>query len=309
VDRPIQLGLSDLLALPAREVWMTLECAGNGRRAMHPRPPGLPWGFGAVGTGRFTGVPLSFLLDQAGLRSEAREVVFVGADRGSVESGDTVPYARSLPLHVARHSDTLVALALNGRPLRAAHGFPARLIVPGWYAMASVKWLVGIQVLDTAFDGFFQKDEYVYVETGSDPEPVTLMRVRSVIGTPADGAEVPPGFVEIAGSAWSGHPPVVEVEVSVDSGGSWHKAELGPAPSSNAARPWRYHVRLDAGSYTIMARATDHAGNTQPTDPIWNAHGYGNNVTHRVRLNVTGPSKGDEEDVRVVPRGSRPVPA
>src|SRR6266545_6676301 len=141
VDRPIQLGLSDLLALPAREVWMTLECAGNGRRAMLPRPPGLPWGFGAVGTGRFTGVPLSLLLDQMGLRSEAREVVFVGADRGPVESGDVVPFARSLPLDVARHPDTIVALALNGRPVRAEHGSPARLIVPGWYAMASVKWL------------------------------------------------------------------------------------------------------------------------------------------------------------------------
>jgi DMSO/TMAO reductase YedYZ molybdopterin-dependent catalytic subunit len=310
VDRPTRLRLRDLLGLPTREVWVTLECAGNGRRAMDPRPPGLPWGFGAVGTGRFTGVPLSLVLDQVGLRPEAREGVCVGADRGTLPSGDVVPFARSIPLDVANHPDTLVALALNGRPLRAEHGSPARLIVPGWYAMASVKWLVGVRVVDAPFEGFFQKDEYVYVEgEGADPRPVSLMQVRSVIGAPVDGAEFPPGSVEVAGTAWSGYPPVVEVEVSVDGGSSWHRAELGPAPSPYAARPWRCRVRLHAGSYTIMARATDHAGNTQPAEPVWNARGYGNNVTHRIRVTVTEAPTANRDDVPVVRRGSRPVPA
>jgi DMSO/TMAO reductase YedYZ molybdopterin-dependent catalytic subunit len=310
VERPTRFGLRELLALPAHEVWTTLECAGNGRRAMRPPPAGLPWGFGAVATGRFSGVPLAMLLDRAGLRSGATEVVFEGADRGAVETRDVVPFARSLPLDVARHPDTLVAHSLNGRALPIEHGFPARLIVPNWYAMASVKWLVEIRAVDTAFEGFFQKDDYVYAETATSTcaEPVSLMRVRAVIGTPADEDEVPPGAVEIAGTAWSGHPPVEVVEVSVDGGRTWDRAKLGPVPSPYAARPWRRTVQLDAGRYTIMARATDHVGNTQPIDPIRNARGYGNNVIQRVRLTVTEASKGRHDDVVIVRRGSRPVP-
>jgi DMSO/TMAO reductase YedYZ molybdopterin-dependent catalytic subunit len=311
VDRPTQLDLRELLALPAHEVWATLECAGNGRQAMRPPPPGLPWGFGAVATGRFSGVSLSVLLDRAGLRSGATEVVFEGADRGAVETGDVVPFARSLPLDVASHPDTLVAHSLNGRPLPFEHGFPARLIVPNWYAMASVKWLVDIRVVDGAFEGFFQKDEYTYAETAAStrPEPVSLMRVRAVIGIPADGDEVPPGAVEIAGTAWSGHSPVEVVEISLDGGGTWGRTQLAPVPSPYAARPWRCTVQLDAGRYTILARATDHAGNTQPIEPIRNARGYGNNVIHRVRVTVTEAPKGREDDVLIVRPRSRPVPA
>jgi DMSO/TMAO reductase YedYZ molybdopterin-dependent catalytic subunit len=199
---------------------------------------------------------------------------------------------------------------MNGLPLRAEHGFPARLVVPRWYAMASVKWLVEIRVLDAPFEGFFQKDEYVYVvdEERPSPRPVTLMRVRALIGTPEDGAEVLPGVLEIAGSAWSGHPPVTRVEVSVDGGDSWSEAELGPAPSSYAARPWRYQARVDSGSYFVVARATDRAGNTQPTVAPWNARGYGNNVTHGIRITVTSRPSGLDEG-RVIRQGSRPVPA
>lgn len=311
VNFPSRLGLSDLRALPGRELLVTLECAGNGRRAMKPVPPGLPWGFGAVGTARFTGVPLSLLLDRAEMFSEAEEVLFIGADRGRVESGEIVTFARSLPLEVARHPDTLVALAMNGRPLSAEHGFPARLIVPRWYAMASVKWLVGIRVLNAPFEGFFQSEDYLYVDPDrpSPPTRVTLMRVRALIGVPGDGAEVPPGPVEIAGTAWSGHPPVVRVDVSVDGGDSWREAELGPAPSPYAARSWRCHPRLAVGSYSIVARATDRAGNTQPIDALWNARGYGNNVTHRIRLHVTSARAAEHDDVRVIRHRSRHVPA
>lgn len=308
VEHPGRFALSELQRLPKRDLWVTLECAGNGRGAMKPLPPGLPWGFGAVGTARFTGVPLSLVLERAAPRSDAREVLFVGADRGRVESGEVVPFARSLPIEIARHPDTLVALAMNGRPLSPEHGFPARLIVPRWYAMASVKWLVGIQVLVAHFEGFFQKDDYVYTDdAGRSPsEPVSLMRVRSVIGTPADGAEVSLGSVEIAGTAWSGHPPVVLVEVSADGGSSWHRAKLGPAPSPYAARPWRCLLRLDSpGSYSVVSRATDQAGYTQPTDPFWNARGYGNNVTHRIRLNVTITRGSEGDEVRIIRPGSR----
>jgi DMSO/TMAO reductase YedYZ molybdopterin-dependent catalytic subunit len=288
VARPLQFGLDELLALPSQDVWMTLECAGNGRRAMDPAPPGLPWGFGAVGTAKFTGVPLALLLDRAEVRMEGNEVLFVGADRGAVRSGEVVHFARSLPLEVARHPDTLVALAMDGRPLQPEHGYPVRLVVPGWYAMASVKWLIRIEVLDAPFKGFFQSDEYVYAdqEGSSRSIPVSLVRVRSVIGYPADGEGLSPGPVEVAGTAWSGHPPVVRVEVSVDGGTSWGDADLEEAPSAHAALPWRYRVRLDVGAYSIVARATDSAGNVQPTEPIWNVQGYGNNVAQRIRVNV-----------------------
>ena len=312
VEHPSRLTLSDLRGLPARNLWVTLECAGNGRRAMDPVPPGIRWGFGAVGTARFTGVALCEVLDRAGPRPEAMEVSFVGADRGRVESGAVVPFARSLPLDAARHPDTLIALAMNGEPLSAEHGFPARLIVPRWYAMASVKWLVGIRVLDAPFEGFFQRDEYVYVndEGPSPPEPVSLMRVRAVIGAPADGAEVSPGPVVIRGIAWSGHPPVVRVEISVDEGASWRQAELGPAPSQYAARPWRCRLTLDGtGLYSIVARATDGAGNSQPIDPLWNARGYGNNVTHRIRLNVTNARTAESDEVQIIRPGPRTIPA
>jgi DMSO/TMAO reductase YedYZ molybdopterin-dependent catalytic subunit len=305
VRQSLRLALSDLSKLPRRDLHVTLECAGNGRRSMDPTPPGLPWGFGAVGTGHFGGVPLSHLLDEAELLPDAREILFVGADRGPVDSGGVAPFARSLPLEVARHPDTMLALAMNGRPLSPEHGFPARLVVPRWYAMASVKWLVGIRVLEASFDGFFQKDDYIYVDgTGSSPSgQVSLIRVRSVISAPADRAEVPLGLVEFTGSAWSGHPPVVRVEVSVDGGASWHDAELGSAPSRYSARPWQYRAQLNPGSYSVVARATDRAGNSQPTDPLWNARGYGNNVTHRIRLTVIDPRpSGQGEDLRRRPR-------
>jgi DMSO/TMAO reductase YedYZ molybdopterin-dependent catalytic subunit len=312
VEHPSRFALSDLRALPARDLVVTLECAGNGRRAMDPPSPGIPWGFGAVGTARFTGVPVSALLDRAGTRFAAVEVVFIGADRGRLDSGQIVPFARSLPIEVARHPDTLVAVAMNGRPLSAEHGFPARLIVPCWYAMASVKWLVGIQVVDVPFEGYFQKDEYVYVgDDGASPsEPVTLMRVRAVIGAPRDGEEVPPGPVKLAGAAWSGHPPVVRVDLSVDEGATWRPADLGPAPSPYAARRWRCSLRLDRpGSYSIVVRATDQEGNSQPYDPLWNERGYGNNVTHRVRLNVTSARSQEQDEVPVVRGGPRDVRA
>lgn len=311
VEQPQELSLKDLYDLPGRDVCVTLECAGNGRRAMDPPPPGILWGFGAVGTARFTGVPLVQVLDRVGVGGDATEVVFVGADTGRANSGEIVSFARSLPVEVARHPDTLVAWAMNGRALRAEHGFPARLVVPRWYAMASVKWLVGVEVLDAPFAGHFQKDDYMYVDgEGQQPSrPVTLIRVRAVIGSPADGAEVRAGPVAIAGTAWSGDAPVVRVEVSVDGGAIWSEAELGPAPSPYAAHPWRYRVPLAAGSYSIVARATDGAGHTQPTDPLRNVRGYGNNVPHRVRLFVTSGQASDHSDLKVLRRGSPHVPA
>lgn len=293
VERLREFSLEDVRALPQRRVITTLECAGNGRSQMSPLPPGICWGYGAVGTAEFAGIPLSTLLDQAGLRSTATEVVFVGADRGEVESGREMPFARSLSLDVARHPDTLLAWAMNGEPLTREHGFPLRLVVPGWYGVASVKWLVRISAASDTFDGHFQARQYVYKGQRGVPEstPVTRMRVRAVVARPADGAEVPLGPVEIAGTTWSGDAPIDRVEISVNDGHAWTGCALGEALSPYAAVPWRFRwLPPRSGSYTVTVRAIDRAGNTQPRDPVHNILGYGNNAAHRIRITV-GPRR------------------
>jgi len=256
---------------------------------MVPVPSGTPWTYGAVSTATFTGAPLYLLLNQAKIGSEAVEVAFVGADEGEVEPRRLIPFARSLPVNAANDPDTLVAWAMNGEPLPTEHGFPMRLVVPRWYGVASVKWLVRITALSRPFDGYFQRERYVYVGERGTPEgaPVALMRVRAIIARPADGAEVALGPVEVVGVAWSGSGQISRTELSTDGGRSWTEAELGTPPSSYAATPWRFLWSPPRPSiYILMARATDSAGNTQPLHSLWNAHGYGNNVVHRVRVVV-----------------------
>jgi DMSO/TMAO reductase YedYZ molybdopterin-dependent catalytic subunit len=284
VEHPRELSLEELQALPRHDVTLTLECAGNGRKLMDPLPPGVPWGLGAVSTVRFTGTPLSALLERAGLRPGTVEVVFTGADRGEAEPGRTVAFARSLPVEEALHPDTLLAWEMNGQPLPPDHGHPLRLVVPQMYGMASVKWLTRIEAVSHPFDGYYQ-DHYRYETPGEEKAPrVTRMRVRALIATPADGAEVE-GSVEVRGIAWSGEAPVTRVEVSCDGGGSWAEAELGTAPSAYVAALWRLRwTPPGPGAYTLLARATDAAGNTQPLDPLPNVRGYGNNSVQRVRV-------------------------
>lgn len=289
VERPLELSMEDLRSFPERTVTVTMECAGNGRTRMSPVPSGTPWAFGAVGSARFSGLPLNVLLDGAGLRPDAIQVLFEGADRGRVEPGRTVAFARGLPLEAARHPDVLLAWGMNGRPLLPEHGFPLRLVVPRWYGMASVKWLVRISARSAPFEGYFQRERYVYSGESETPEatPVTLARVRAVIGRPVDGAELTVGPTEVAGTAWSGAGPIARVGISVDDGRSWSEAQLGAALSPYAAIPWRFLWHPPGpGEYTVTARATDRAGNTQPLEPVWNAYGYGNNVVHRVGVTV-----------------------
>ncbi len=290
VSRELQLSLDDLRRLPSRELVVTMECAGNGRTLMRPPPPGVPWGLGAVSTVRFEGTALVHVLEMAGLDTDAMEVLFVGADRGQVQPGRWEPFARSLPVPHALHPDTLLAWGMNGAPLPPEHGFPLRLVVPRWYGMASVKWLVEIRALRAPFDGYFQAEQYRYVDDATgDARPVSLMRVRALIASPADGETVPLGPVEVRGMAWSGHGPIERVEVSADGGSTWQAAELGQPLSPYSATPWRVLWRPDRpGTYTLVARATDAAGNVQPLDPVWNRLGYGNNCAQRVCVVVRG---------------------
>lgn len=289
VERPLALTLADLRAMPRATLAVTLECAGNGRSLMTPVPDGTPWGLGAVSTAEFTGARLRDVLEAAGPAPAAAEVLFEGADRGPVAPGREESFARSLPLAAALDGDVLLAWEMNGEPLAAEHGFPLRLVVPRWYGMASVKWLVEVRLLAGAFRGYFQAEHYVYLGEPGTPDgtPVTLSRVRSLLAAPADGDAVPLAPVELRGAAWSGAAPVARVEVSTDGGATWTDAGLEPAPSPCAAAPWRLSWLPPArGEYLLMARATDAAGNTQPLAPLSNALGYGNNCVQRVRVVV-----------------------
>jgi sulfite oxidase len=289
VRRPLSISLRDIQALPPKTLPVTLECAGNGRASMNPVPEGTPWTHGAVSAVRVAGTPVRSVLEKAGLAEKAVEVLFLGADRGEVAPGRVEQFARTLPLEVAMDADTLLVWEMNGRPLTLNHGFPLRLIVPGWYAMASIKWLKDIRVLNEPYQGFFQSEHYVYLdEEGTQQgEPVRRMRVRSLITRPAFGSTLKRGKIEVLGLAWSGHGTVTEVELSTDGGNQWVAAVLDTPDSSYGVQRWRYLWRPETeGMYTLVCRATDSLGNTQPTAQRWNSLGYGNNGPHTVALHV-----------------------
>jgi DMSO/TMAO reductase YedYZ molybdopterin-dependent catalytic subunit len=288
VERPYSLGLHDLRNLPSRTLVVTLECAGNGRTLFYPEVPGEKWQLGAVSTAEWTGVPLTELLERAGPRSGAREVLFRGADGGMVEGcAAPIRFERSLGLDDAR-GDVLLAYAMNGAPLPIEHGFPLRAVVPGWYAVASVKWLTEIKVLDRPFAGHYQTDRYWYEweRTGRvEREPVALQKVRALITEPASGAELPRGPVAIRGVAWSGAAAIARVEVWIDR--VWRDARLIGVPKRGSWQGWELMARFDAcGVASLRVRATDRAGQTQPDRAPWNRLGYGNNSIHEVTFQV-----------------------
>jgi DMSO/TMAO reductase YedYZ molybdopterin-dependent catalytic subunit len=286
VERPLSLSLHDLTQLPAETAVVTLECAGNGRVQFQPLTPGVQWSNGAVGTAEWTGARLADVLGHAGIRRGAREVIFAGADRGTVErSPQPIRFERSLTVADALGSGALLAYAMNGQPLPARHGYPVRLVVPGWYAVASVKWLTDIRVADQPFDGFFQSVHYVYERdrgATSSAEPVRLQQVRALITRPVSGQQLACGGLVVRGVAWSGAAPIERVEVSV-AAGPWRKARLvGMAPPSGWQQWELLATGLGPGEVSIRARATDMAGQVQPERPEWNRLGYGANFVHEV---------------------------
>jgi DMSO/TMAO reductase YedYZ molybdopterin-dependent catalytic subunit len=209
--RPLSLTLADLRSMQAQTAVVTLECAGNGQSALDPAVPGEQWGLGAAGAAAWTGVPLTDVLAAAVQAPGARQVVFRGADRGQVEERDEpVHFERSLPVRYLGSAAALLAYVMNGQRLPRFHGYPLRLTVPGWYGVASVKWLTGIDLVDRPFDGFFQTDRYRV-----DGQPVTLQAVRSVITEPPPEAALESGEVVVRGLAWSGAALIARVEVSI----------------------------------------------------------------------------------------------
>ncbi len=272
VNRPLRLGIAELACFTARDLVVTMECAGNGRAFLDPPVEGEPWTLGAVSTARWTGVPLAGVLEEARLLSSAVEVVFEGADG----------FVRSLPVEVARHPDTLLATAMNGWPLPLEHGGPLRLVVPRWYGMASVKWLHAVVSVTEPFQGHFQVERYVI-----DGHPVREMRVRAVITEPADGSDVAGTAVRLAGYAWSGSGEIARVQVSDDGCQTWTEAVLDACALPYAWMRWTLDwVPRRTGEVAIVARATDSAGNVQPLEPSWNQLGYCNDgaVPHRLTV-------------------------
>jgi sulfane dehydrogenase subunit SoxC len=293
VAQPLTLTLAELRNRSAHDVTATMECAGNGRALLAPHVVSQPWLLEAVGNATWTGVPLRTILEEAELLDGAVEVVFTGLDRG-FEKGVEQSYQRSLELDVALADDVLLAYEMNGAPLLPQHGFPLRLLVPGWYGMTNVKWLAGITVVDKAFQGYQHTAAYRYREDEEDEgTPVTRMQPRSLMVPPGipdfntRERTVPAGPCVLEGRAWSGWGPVTRVEVSTDGGGSWADAELEPLDSRWGWRGWRFEWAADEpGEYVLCCRAHDEAGNVQPEEAIWNVGGYSNNAPQRVPVTV-----------------------
>jgi len=282
--------IADLKALPQRSQIVVLECAGNGRINLDPLVMGTTWGEGAIAQAEFTGISLSRLLDLVGIAENVIEVLFTGADSGKVRTGETTSYARSLPLDLARHPDILVAWQMNGQPLPSEHGYPLRLLVPKHYGMSSVKWLNRIDLLTEKFDGFFQADEYVYMESEDqkDGSPVEEMRVRSLFASHEDGETLSPGQHQFSGIAWSGLGEITEVALSRDAGATWQRAELQAADGPYAWASWKADLNLEErGEHILLLRASDGSGMQQPLEQYWNRGGYGNNIAQKLRLVVS----------------------
>ncbi|MDI3314998.1 MAG: sulfite oxidase [Mycobacterium sp.] len=282
--------LQQLYALRAHTRVVTLECAGNNRSALAPPVSGPQWGLGAAGTAAWTGVPLIDILDQVGPKVGGREVVFRGADCGQVDgSAQNVFFERSLSLDDIAESGALLAYAMNGAPLSPRHGYPLRLVVPGWYGMASVKWLTEIDVIDHSFTGHFQTRQYRYEWLRGGQivsEPVQRQQVRAIIAQPVDEQRFARGNVTITGLAWSGVAPIAQVWVSVGER-PWQQARLLGRPASDRWRRWELPIRVDQpGATTVRARAVDHAGRTQPQRPEWNRQGYGVNAVQTITIHV-----------------------
>jgi DMSO/TMAO reductase YedYZ molybdopterin-dependent catalytic subunit len=260
---------------------VTLECAGKNRNFLKPKVKGVQWRLGAVGTAEWSGVPLSTLIDRAIPKPNAREVILEGTDCGMLEDSKSPPgelkFARSIPLEKARR-DVLLAYKMNGFDLPPEHGFPLRAIVPGWYAMASVKWLQRIIVTDRPFTGYYQTIDYAYWqrteyahwqrgEEIAELTPITEIQIKAEIALPAEGEIVPANStVCVRGAAWACDAEVTKVEVSMDGGATWNDAKLLGKSNPNAWRLWEFNWQTPAaaGTRTLIARATDSTGRTQP---------------------------------------------
>ena len=293
VAAPFELSYAELRAMESRTVIATLECAGNSRSLLDTKVKGVPWGPGAVGNASWTGVPLSAVLERAGVAIDAIEVILEGADEGVVPDGTGTPekisFSRSVPLSKALF-DTILAYDMNGMTLSPAHGFPLRAIVPGWYAMASVKWLRRITVTTQPFTGYYQVLDYTFQYRSTSESvltPLTEQQVKSQIANPMTGEVIPVGSVcQIHGAAWSGEADICLVELSLDAGATWLPTTLLGNSVKNAWRLWKYDWRTppSPGRVTLVTRATDSRGRIQPPDRDHDRGSY--MINHLVQVTI-----------------------
>lgn len=276
----LEIDYREVLRLPKRSITVTVECAGNGV------------GGGAVSTATWTGISLSQLLNRAGLVQGVRFLRLTGRDLGTAETAsEQIPFARSIPIDKAMHSDTILAFEMNGVPIPAKHGFPLRAIVPGWYGMDSVKWLASIEALDHQDLSHFMTERYVatrLLEVGTERRPLNRMHVKAQVISPREGEHLGLRAYVIRGAAWAGESEVVQVEVAVDGGRIWELAELESPPQPYCWVLWKYvWTPPGSGKYTVAARATDAQGKTQPAakDRL-RFDQYENDWYHAVRFEV-----------------------
>ncbi|WP_316571382.1 sulfite oxidase [Neobacillus sp. YIM B06451] len=292
VSKPLLLSKQEILQLPSKTIQVVLECSGDKRRFFEPKVFGEQWEKGAISQGYWRGVPLRTLLERSGISEGAKEVVVEGYDFGErTDLNKIFSYARSLPIEKALHPDTLIAYEYNGRPIPFKHGYPLRLIVPQWYAMASVKWIKQIRVIDSTFKGPFQTIDYVYYpnkETNQDAFPVTSINVNSTIQKPLHMEILNTGKHLIKGIAWTGNGFISKVEISVDRGSTWLLTTLEPVRQEGYGwQRWSYEWSVPKkGEYVILSKATDSTGRTQPADPFWNRKGYGYNAIDQIKVKV-----------------------
>ena len=290
-SRAMKLTLEEIKARPSVTIPVTMECAGNGRALLRPRAISQPWLVEAIGTAEWTGTPLKGILQEAGLARDAVETLFTGLDRG-IQGDEVQYYQRSLSIEDSMREEVLLVYAMNGEPLQPQHGYPLRLVVPGWYGMTCVKWLDRIEAIGTPFDGY-QMGAYRYAQSVDDPgEPVSLIRVRALMIPPGipdfltRTRLVEAGPVVLQGRAWAGRLGVSRVEVSADGGATWSEAQMEEQGAAYAWRQWSRRWDAQPGRYTLCVRATDAKGNIQPVDQPWNYQGMSNNMVHRVDVVV-----------------------
>jgi sulfite oxidase len=317
VATPLTLTMADLRRMPPVELVAVLECAGNGRSYYEPTVPGLQWRDGSVGNGRWRGVRLADVLKRAGIKASAVDIEFDGAD---VPIGKMPDFRRSIPVKKALDPNTLLAYEMNGETLPVKHGFPLRVISPGWASDSWVKWVTSITVLDKESESFWMKSAYrrpdfpVEPGTAVPPEkmkPVTSLRVKSLITSPSNGSWAAPGKeIAIHGTAWSGDSgPVTRVDCSVDNGQTWQPAKLNQNQVTRFGwRQWQFEFTPSTRDvFTIVARAVDTNGDTQPLAQEWNPSGYGWNVAPRVQISSVSreTSSGPSGGIQMAPVSSR----
>ena len=290
-ETPFEVSMSEIMTLPAVTMPVTMECAGNGRAGVSPRSHSMPWMYEAVGTSEWTGTKLAPLIERACLKNGVVEISFTGADYG-YDMGEPHFFGRSLTLAQIKELDVLLVYAMNGAPLLPQHGAPLRIIVPGWYGMASVKWLTNITALTEPYDGYQQVKTYRFKKHKDDVGmPIQTIRVKSLMvppGVPDWSTRkrfVTAGAVDLVGRAWSGDGvPIVKVEVEV--AGEWRKAKLSEKKDRYAWQKWTFSWQAEPGEFILRCRASDMNGNIQPLDPPWDQAGFANNAAQRVHVFV-----------------------